>query len=330
MFREMPRYVGFPNQIWVPSQFSFDSFERTFKGKAPFFVSTFRFKDKDTPIVDNLFFDIDSYYSVRFPHRNVMKLKNWADKHDIPHITNFSGGKGFHFYMIIQNIIPKTEDERLKTKALMYSVQLRLAEELGLEAYDEPTFGRLRFLCRFPTSKYIRMDEDTGSFVGNGMYCRALTDKEFDSGPKRIAKIVQDPGELPKKPRATKSLQEIADLFKDFKIIERQENKKEEQIRLQRAGNEIPTINALGLPCLKEIAGHSHPTHFERIEMVSWLKYLGYTDLAICAFIKRLGWTRYNYATTSYQVSTIKPRMVKCSFLRKQYEEYCKKCPRKR
>ena len=324
----MPRYVGFPNQVWVADKFAFNSFEKTFKNKVPFFVSTFRFKNKETPIVDNLLFDIGSYYSIRFPYRNVRKLKNWCSRKDIPYMIN--GGKGFHFFLIIQNITPKTDIEKATTKDLMYSVQVRLAKEIGLETYDESTFGRIRFLVRYPTSMYIRKDDDTSAFAENGMYCRNLNDDEFDSGLKKIAKLAREPGIVPNKPTATKTLQQIADLFKDFKVVHRQESKNEEQLTLLRARSKVPSLKALGLPCLQEFCGHSHPTHYERIELVAWLKYLGYTDLAINAFIKRRNWTGYKYAVTACQVRTVKPRMVECTFLRKTYGDLCKNCPMKR
>ncbi|GAG40236.1 unnamed protein product, partial [marine sediment metagenome] len=144
MFKEMPRYIGFPNQFWCESKFAFNSFEKMFKNKAPFFVSTFRFKDKNTPIIDNLYFDIDSYFSIRVPYRNIKRLKNYCEKKDIPTLINFSGGKGFHLYALIKPMIPTSPVSKQSIRDLMYSVQMRIAKESKIEAYDEPTFGRIR------------------------------------------------------------------------------------------------------------------------------------------------------------------------------------------
>jgi len=328
MFRQLPRYVGFPNQTYVDHKFSFESFESTFKNKLPFFVTTNQFKDRNTPIVSNLYYDIDSYFSVRIPWRNVHRLKAWNYKHDIPDITDFSGGKGFHHFQIVEPVTPKDEKEKDKLRQLIYSIQMCLSEELGIEAFDEPTYGRLHFLTRYPTSLYIRRDEDTGSYVSNDLYCRNLSDKEFDAGIKKISKIVQEPGVVPKPIKSDITLEDIADMIKDFKLLTREQknNGIQERIFLQRAGMTVPTVEALGLPCLKKLVTHSHPTHFERIELVSWLKHLGYTDGAIVKFIKDRNWTRYKYSITSNQVRTVKPRRVRCSFLRKSYGEYCKKC----
>jgi len=330
MFKEMPRYVGFPNQLWVESKLAFRNFETMFKGLVPFFVSHYRFKDPETPIVDNMFFDIDSYYSVRFPYRNSKILRHWSYKNDIPYLTNYSGGKGYHNFLFFKPIVPKNQKEYDELKDILYSLQMKIAEEVGMESFDEPTFGRLRFLVRYPTSKYVRKDEDTGAFTSNGMYCRNLTDKEFDLGVKRLSKVVKTPGIVPRKPRTSITLDEIIDCFDDFEIIKRADKNKGLNINLQRNGEIVPNIQSLGLPCLQEIVKHPHPTHYERIELVAWLKHLGYTDLAINAFIRKMNWTRYKYSVTSYQVRTVKPRMVKCSFLRKGYGHLCSKCPFKK
>ena len=325
LFKETPRYMGFPNQLYVSSKFAFDSFEKTFKNKVPFFVSTFQYTKKEFPIVDNLYFDIDSYFSLRFPYRNIKRLRDYLYKRDYPYVINFSGGKGFHLYLLLKPMEPKSDASKEKVRDLMYSVQIRIAKDIGIEAFDEPTFGRIRFLTRYPTSKYIRGNEETGAYEESGFYCRNLTDEEFDGGLKKICKIVTEPGVVPNPPKSDITLQSIADSFKDFKLLHREDGKIE-RIKLDRAGSNVPTISAIGVPCLQEIVTHSHPTHYERIELVAFLKFLGYTDLAICAFIKNQNWTRYNYATTSMQVRTINPRHPKCSLLRKTYGNLCKNC----
>jgi hypothetical protein len=325
MFNELPRYIGFPNQIFCDSKFSFDSFERTYKNKVPFFVSPFQYKDKDTPIVDNLFFDVDSYYSLRFPYRNIKQLRDFCRRIDVPYILNFSGQKGYHLFLIVKPMMLTSEASRVRIGDLMYSVQLRIAEETGIEAYDEPTFGRTRFLCRYPTSYYWRRNKETGKMEESGFYCRNLSDEEFDLGVEKLVRVVQTPGEVPKTPKATKSLQEIADLFKNFKLKHREDGNVENVV-IERGGMETPTIAALGLPCLQDMVKHSHPSHFERIELVAFLKLMGYSDLAINSFIKSRNWTRYNYPTTSYQIRTVHSRMVKCSFMKKSYPDACKRC----
>jgi len=317
MFKELPRYFGCPNQVYVKKEFSLKSFIRELNGVAPIFVSTYQFKNEYTPIVNSLVFDIDSNFSLRFPYNNTRSLKKFCDKNDISYVINFSGGKGFHMFLMIKDIIPKPEEKDLLSDKI-YSTQVAISKQLNIESVDYPTFGRLHFLIRYPTSKYVRSRE------ANGLYCRNISPEDFDKGLKHISKIVKSPGEDPKKPKANHTLDDIISLLPNFKDIERQNG--EDMIQIIRSGMEPPTIEAVALPCLKELSKHSHPRHYERVELGSWLKFLGYTDLAIITFMKNCNWTRFKYEYTRYQVSTLQPRFPDCKKLKEVYGDLCKEC----
>jgi len=322
MFKELPRFVGFPNQIYVKNQFAFDSFFKTFNGKSPFFVSTYKFKDMRTPIVDSMVFDIDSYFGLRIPYKNVKNLKDFSEEHKIPYVINFSGGKGFHFFMVLKDIIPKNEFEKQELKDKIYSCQEAIVKKCNIEAIDYPTMGRLHFLIRYPTSKYIRFHG--GIPKSNGFYCRNITPEDFDKGLKYISKLAKEPGELPKKPKSNKTVDDIIKLLPNYS--RRYQTDGIDNLELARSGMITPSLCAVGVPCLQKIAKNEHPNHRERIELVSFLKLMGYTDLAITSFIKKLSWKDYKYAITSYQVSTIKGRFPDCKYLRKGYNKYCTQC----
>ena len=327
MFKELPRFCGFPNQVFVRKKFAFDSFLRTFNGKAPFFVSTYQFKDKITPIVNYLIFDIDSNFGLRIPYNDTKNLKRFCDKNSFPYIISFSGGKGFHLFMIIKDIIPETEVEKEKLKNKIYSIQVAICKLLNIEAVDYATFGRLHFLIRYPTSKYVRKNDETGKLEWNKLYCRNLPSRDFDGGLRNIGRVAKTPGEVPNKPRTNVTLDDIIEKLPKFKLIERTNG--EDKIELIRSGMTTPTTCAIGLPCMKEFVQHSHPPHYERVELVSWLKFLGYTDLAIGEFIRNCHWTRYKASTTRYQITTVLPRYPKCRMLRESYGDLCKTCPLK-
>jgi len=317
MFKELPRYFGCPNQVYVEKAFALKSFIRELNGVAPIFVSTYEFKNEYTPIVNSLVWDIDSNFSMRFPYQNTKTLKKFCERNDIPYVIDFSGGKGFHLFMMIKDIIPKQEEKDALADKI-YSIQVSLAKHLNIESVDYPTFGRLHFLIRYPTSKYVRSRE------ANGLYCRNLTSEDFDKGLKHISKMVKTPGEVPDTPKASHSLDDIIDFIPNYKDIERVNG--EDMIQIIRAGMEPPTIEAVALPCLKDLAKHSHPRHYERVELGSWLKFLGYTDLAIITFMKNQNWTRFKYGKTRYQVSTLQPRFPNCKRLREVYGDLCKNC----
>lgn len=325
MFKELPRFCGFPNQVFVRKKFAFNSFFRTFNGKAPFFVSTYQFKDKITPIVDCLVFDIDSYFGLRIPYNNTRNLKRFCDKNNFPYLIDLSGGKGFHLFMIIKDIVPETEVEKEKLKNKIYSVQVAICKMLDIGAVDYATFGRLHFLIRYPTSKYMRKDEETKKMEWNGLYCRNLSSRDFDGGLRHIARMAKTSGEVPNKPRTSVTLDNIITKLPKYKLIERTNG--EDKIELIRSGMSTPSVCAIGLPCMKEFVKHHHPPHYERVELVAWLKFLGYSDLSIGEFIKNCNWTKYKPSTTRYQITTILPRHPKCKVLRESYGDLCRNCP---
>lgn len=327
MFKEMPRNIGVPNQVWCVRQDIFWNFFKMFNGKAPFFVSPFRFTPDQHIIFDNLFFDIDSYMSLRFPLRNVRPLLQYFKRRNIPTIQNFSGQKGFHVFPIFKEQIIRTKASERKMSNLMYSVQTHIAKEIGLESYDAPTFGRMHFLMRFPTSKYVRAN-DEGELEWNGNYCVNLSFDELFQNEKYFSKRVQEPGTIPRKPKATMTLKQFSKTLSNFKLIERNNGFSNDYSSFTGNPGEtiVPTVNALGIPCMKKLVDQDHPGHYERIELVCWLKQLNYSDLAICAFIKNCNWTRYNSKKTQYQVSKIKKRLPSCRFLKKLYSDACPSC----
>ena len=133
MFNELPRYFGSPNQTYVKSRFAFNMFYKELNGVAPFFVTTYRFKDPITPIVDSLVWDIDSLFGLRIPYKNTAVLKKFCYRNDIPNVIDFSGGKGFHLFMRIEDIIPAQEDkEKLGDK--IYSLQVAIAKKFNIQA----------------------------------------------------------------------------------------------------------------------------------------------------------------------------------------------------
>jgi len=316
MFKEIPRWVGFPNQVYVTSDFARDSLVSKFNGKTPCFMSTFVFPTKQTMIVDRATFDIDSKLSLRIPYNDTKKLKGFAEKNDIPHIEIFSGGKGFHFYIFF-----KPEEGNEETKSKLYSMQDSIVRHLKVEAIDRPTIGRLHWLIRIPTTIYVN-----GKGEKNGNYCRYIEPEEFDKGLDHILKIVKEPGELPKKPNAKQSMDEICELIPNYK-----ERKVFDGIQtdfdLEQGGILTPRICALGVPCLQADIIDNEPSELVRMEATCFLKFLGYRDISIIAFYKTLKWRDWDYRKTEYKVGKMKPRFPDCKKLRAMLtDKHCEKC----
>lgn len=329
MFTDLPRYFGNPSQIFITKKEALDNFIRIFSGKTPCFISTYKFITRAQPIVDMAVFDIDSKVNLRIPYKDTNKLKVFCDKNDIPYVIDFSGGKGFHFFMIT-----KPENGSPEVKDKLYSIQLGMVNQLDIRAIDLPTIGRLRWLIRIPTTPYIRFKRDKNKkvidIINNGLYCRHIPPDEFDKGLEHILKMAESPGEIPKRPKATLSMNEIIEKIPKFKMKHRFNGNDHLELMQSAQDTAVPTVCAIGLPCLQKIALLKHPSHYDRIELVSWLKAMGYRDISIVSLIKKLKWTDYNYKDTIANVASIKPRYPKCTWLRERYPDLCKDCSLRR
>lgn len=318
---DLPRYFGTPSQVYLTNPIALQNFIKLFNGKRPCFISCFRFPTPQQPIVDCAVFDIDSKNSLNKAYIDTKKLKTFCDKHDIPYIINFSGSKGFHFFLFFE-----PENGTIQTKDKLYSLQLAMIECLQLKYVDLPTIGRLRFLIRIPTTKYIRREIKTNKtiYTSNNYYCRNLSPSDFDKGIKHILTISKKPGKLPTKPKPSHHIDDIIMLLPNYKLIHRNGNDFFEA--LDNESTTIPSLDAIGLPCLKKACQKPNPTHRERLELVAWLKLLGYNNTSIIKFIETLNWADYNYKITAANVACIKPRFPTCKLLRELYPEECKNC----
>ena len=317
MFNELPRWIGFPNQVYVNSEFARNNLINKFNGKTPCFMSTFVFPTKQQMVVDRATFDIDSKLNLRIPYKDAKKLKYFAEKNDIPYRIVFSGGKGFHFYMFFK---PEEGDEDIKSK--LYSMQLCLVRHLKMQAIDIPKIGQLRCLIRIPTTVYVNSSGEK-----NGNYCRYISPEEFNMGLNYIIGIAKTPGVLPEKPEPKHTLDELCEMIPNFKR-RHGFNGNGVDFDLTQGGILTPTLEAIGVPCLQRHINDQEPSELVRLETTCFLKFLGYRDLSIIGFYKSLKWMDWNYRKTQYKVAQVKPRYPNCKMLRATLgEDDCKDCP---
>ena len=320
---KLPRYFGCPNQVYVTEKIALKNLLKACNGNKPCFVTTYAFPEKNEAIVDKAVFDLDNKFgNLTVPYKDAKSLKDFCFNKNIPHTIVFSGGKGFHFY-IHTNPIKCGPEEKTEVKNILYSIQLSLSNHLGLQSLDTNTIGKLRLLIRMPTTIYVNKH-----LKKNGNWCRWISDKEFDKGLKFVEKLAkQGPGKLPKAPKVTMSFEEITELIPKYELRQKYNGIDMDGAFDLQGGILTPTIDALALPCLK-ISIKENPSHWERVEIVAWLKLMGYRDMSIVAFFRNVGWKNFNQQKTQANIRTIKARLPKCTSLREVYGAHlCKKCP---
>ena len=318
MFCSLERWLGFPNRIYVDNKFTLDNLIQFYNGKRPIFQSVHRFINKQEPMVNRLVNDHDSALSWRIPYKEVKKLNDLAISKDIDTRLVCSGGKGFHFYIMFEEE-PLTDLANSK----IFSIQHSLKKYFNLQSCDEPLFGKKNLLIRIPTTKHISQDKKSKKFIDNGNYCRYLPTEEFDKGLDHIMQLIKEPGELPPPSTTKQTLQDIIELIPQYSFREKSNGNL--NIDLNPGGVLVPTIESVGLPCLKQLAQQSDPSYQDRLELAAWLKLQGYRDMSIAAFYRNCKWQNFDVGKTLHILASIKPRFPKCSYLRNRFSG-CENC----
>lgn len=321
MFCSLNRWLGFPQRIYVEKEYTLKNLINFYNGKRPCFESIHRFEDKITPYVDRIVNDHDSHLNWRIPYKEVKKLNDFALRKDIDNEIVCSGGKGFHWYIMFEEE-PLTDLVNSK----IFSIQHSLKKYFNLQSCDEPLFAKKGLLIRIPTTKHISLNKQTKKYVDNGNYCRYLTKDEFDKGLDYIEKIVKEPGVMPHKIKPKHTLDDIVSLIPNYKYREKTNGHLD--IDLNPGGVLTPTIESIGLPCLKKLAKQEDPCYNDRRELAVWLKLQGYRDMAIAAFFRNQ-YKNFNAEKTMNILASLKPRFPQCTYLRDRFGG-CENCSFKR
>jgi len=317
MFASLNCWLGFPNRLYCESEYSLESLVNYYNGKRPCFRTVHRFIDRNTPLMSHFVFDFDSDLGWRIPYKEVKKLYDFCIEKNIDYRIICSGGKGFHFYMMF-----KEEPVTDLSNSKVFSVQHALKKYFNLQSADEPLFGKKGLLIRIPTTKHIALNKQTDTFEDNGNYCRYIPKEEFDKGLEHIEQLVKEPGEMPPSSSTTQTLDDIVQLIPEYKYREKTDGSL--NIDLNPGGVLTPTIESVGLPCLKEIAKNPDPCYNDRRELAVWLKLQGYRDIAITAFYRQC-FAKLNVGKTMQILASLKPRFPQCSYLRERYPN-CENC----
>jgi len=138
--------------------------------------------------------------------------------------------------------------------------------------------------------------------------------------------LIKEPGEMPPPSTTKQTLQDIIELVPNYAFREKSNGNL--NIDLNPGGVLTPTLEAVGLPCLKELAQQEDPCYNERRELAVWLKLQGYRDIAITAFYRKQ-FKNVDTGKTLAILASLKPRFPQCSYLRDRFSG-CEKCSFKR
>jgi hypothetical protein len=291
LFRRMPRCVGLYGDV-VDKWEELLRYVSLHSGVEDVYVCLY-----DTSLtIDKIFFDIDSS-SLDNAFDAVKRLLRRLEELDLPYIPVFSGKKGFHIYIPVKPWKPSNIET---AKAVLRDVQESLAGDIR-EA-DKHVFGDVRRKVRFPNT------------LNNSNYATPLP-SHFTSWS--LSQVI----DWSKKPRDVDYDAKPIDLevLTDVDVHYYDHNSHQLASTYTAPVSAVSVLRLLR-PCVAEaLLSDKEPPHMLRVEMVSELMWLGFTEEQVVGFIKTLGWSDFDEKVTRYQVHNIFSRMYKpltCSKLR--------------
>ena len=120
---------------------------------APVYVSVNPYNEKgEICAIDRLFLDFDNPNKIRAAYDDAVQLnQHLAQFYGIGALTTFSGSKGYHVYIYVQDPIEGTEAE---LKPLYGELQRMITTGTKYQTLDSMVIGDVKRLCRVPFSRH--------------------------------------------------------------------------------------------------------------------------------------------------------------------------------
>ena len=275
--------------------------------------------------VDKIFFDIDDKDDIERAFAVACQLYESLRKKNYTLIPVFTGGKGFHIYVLLE---PRKYSKVCveKKKRLLANATYFLLEEAQLiendkvvKQIDTHVIGDLRRLTRVPNT--LRTNKRA--------YCIFLPDNFTKLNIEEIIELSKHLS-----PDYSYKINDLPTLF-DFPVVLRGA-KEEEFKRLDRERSiRVPAnvreyLKRLLRPCIFHELLKEEPEHHIRVAATIDLLNLGFSPEEIIQIYSRLGWVDFDWKKTSYQVYQIAEKGYRPYSCRKLREivgkRYCERC----
>ena len=126
--------------------------------RAPVYMSANPYNEKgEIHAIDRLFFDFDNEKRVRDAYCDAVQLNHHlAEYYNSGALTTYSGSKGYHIYVFLEQPVEGTEVE---LKALYGELQRMITAGDKYRTLDPAVIGDVKRLCRVPYSKHQKTGE---------------------------------------------------------------------------------------------------------------------------------------------------------------------------
>jgi len=295
----------FPRDIGIPNPFQKKSFYRRevnnlkeFHHYLTLMIGSNRgvygsVYDNNTEVtLDKIVFDLDNETNLKKAFEDTINLVNRLQERDIPYMVIFSGKKGFHVYGLLKPVKLSRDVGAYYLKSL----QEQLAE--GIESVDRHVIGDIRRMIRIPNTL-----NDTHYCTPLPVNFQKMDTEEILDYSKNTHRLHFSHGKL--KP--------IQELIGNIRPPEKPDRTDEDEI-LQDDTGSIPNMDILKdiiRPYVLEAVKKSNPPHIIRLNFVSELMFLGFSQEQILKIIENLDWKDFDARATEYQISKVFEKKLK-------------------
>lgn len=310
---ETPRTVGDPYQFRVDTPDQIHSFIKDRWNTRPIYIShnSYPVWDGNEPYqikVNKLFFDFDSKNKIENALLDVRKLSTWCTENNLSHYVAFSGGKGFHCYILLKpQIYLNGEFLKSATKA----IHLHIQKLLSLRTLDSKCSDPRR-MVRVWYTPYCTLNKENKP-ITNNLYCCPLSpDQVHTNSITEILTYASAPtllNHIPDNP--TVDLGEFLMKFQiDVQKTLRQNMDSHaltsSRIQYQPCEDEI-IKELLPRPCIhRHIMYSQNPPHIVRFAAAVQLKSLGYDREWVFNFFQKRNYVdSFRKDVCAYQINHI-------------------------
>lgn len=166
-----PRFVGNPWQYPVRTQQEFDLFIQNNDGRSPCYTSHNSFPAAP----------IEEYEEIRYVPtdfdakdgklentlNDALNFRDWARANDLPVLTIFTGGRGFHTYLVFKPIVARVNQA---LKGIYGAFQITAWEQAKLRTIDKGLITDTRRIMRIVNTKHQKTQ----------LYCVEVPDDMLD------------------------------------------------------------------------------------------------------------------------------------------------------
>lgn len=299
MRRDYPFFVANPNQFFCESEEKATKFIADNNGRNNcYWTHNAVTRDRQKVLLRYIPFDFDveNFGDDLEPcRRDVLRLREWANKKNLDPLPVFSAGKGYHSYLEFKPILVKA-DENLQ--AVYKGIQLTAVEEAGLEMDDKHLHGDMQRVLRIPGTKHVT----------TGLFCNELPWGTVEDGVE-ACKIY---GRAPRPPLDRPAPKLTAPAWMIEHGIEPRQGSNgygDAAPIVEYNGGDALIKNLLPRMCIHSAIVKQQVPHTVRLEAAITLAQSGFDPISITNFFMQIGreagWFKLNRATTQDQATQI-------------------------